>query len=112
MDLQPHPHAVGLFFFIWVILGICGIAFFYVYKNAALKRKIFPIWIIGVGALLIGFASYITGQISPIMIFFVIIISVLNIRGHKICDACGKTNYGRNPFTPQKHCSNCGAPLK
>jgi uncharacterized membrane protein len=112
MVFQPHPAAFHAFFVVWMILIISNAVFFHGNKNVALKRRFLPVTAFGVGILFIGFTTYLTGKISPIMIIAVTVIIILNVKGTKICDACGKTNHGRNPFVPQKHCTNCGAPLK
>jgi hypothetical protein len=41
----------------------------------------------------------------------VALILFLNIRGIQFCDACGRTVFSQNPWSPSKFCAKCGAPL-
>jgi hypothetical protein len=61
--------------------------------------------------LFIGFV-WAMGVASPIFIIAVVIITVLNLRAVKFCDACGKTMMIQNPLSPPQYCSKCGAQLK
>jgi hypothetical protein len=41
----------------------------------------------------------------------VALMTFLNLRNTKFCDACGKTLINQNPFSPPAFCSKCGAAL-
>ena len=108
------PSAVfPVFFVIWAVLAVAFGAFFHLSPNAALKRKVFPVVSIAAGALFIGFAWKMgaPGGMLLFMIPFVALITLINMRVMKFCDACGKTVRTQNPFSPPKFCSKCGAPL-
>jgi len=49
-----------IFFGTWVVLGIISFAIFFLGKNAQLKRKLWPPFVIGTGVLFIAF-SYAMG---------------------------------------------------
>jgi rRNA maturation endonuclease Nob1 len=42
---------------------------------------------------------------------FVALITFINLRVMKFCNACGRTVMNQNPFSPPKFCSKCGAAL-
>jgi hypothetical protein len=104
-----------IFFGVWVVLGIVSAAFFFFNNDAALKRKIHPPFVIGVGILFLSFVVLM--GFPPDAFFFlvvvpaVILISYLNLRNTKFCSSCGKTLISQNPFMQPKFCSKCGANL-
>ncbi|HEY4081017.1 MAG TPA: hypothetical protein VGM81_09990 [Burkholderiaceae bacterium] len=107
------PQGFPAFFVIWAILAIGFSAFFYLNPNAALKRKVWPFAVIAAGLIFIAFVwtSGIPHEGLLFMAPVVALITWINIRTMKFCDACGKTARAQNPFTPPKFCSKCGAPL-
>ncbi len=108
------PAAVSpVFFVIWATLAVAFSAFFYLSPNAALKRRVLPLASIAAGLLFLGFAwkMGVPGSGLLFMIPFVGLITLINVRVIKFCDACGKTVRTQNPFSPPKFCSKCGAPL-
>jgi hypothetical protein len=105
---------VPAFFVLWAVLGVGSALFFWLNRDAALKRKVFPPLMIGAGVIFIGFI-WLTGaptQFLFIAIPAVVLISFLNIRGMKFCDSCGRTIHSQNPFSPAEFCSKCGAKLQ
>ncbi|MEO8390984.1 MAG: hypothetical protein ABI893_04590 [Polaromonas sp.] len=103
-----------IFVAVWVVLGLGSSAFFFLNKDAALKRRVWPgftvvtgvvflffVWLMGAGAevLLVGVPA-------------VVLITALNLRAVRFCDSCGKTLMNQNPFSPPRFCSKCGAELK
>lgn len=111
MDLQ---NLFQLFFGIWIILGIISFVIFVASKNAQLKRMLWPHFIIITALLLIGFAVLLgfRGNTLFVMIPVVVLVSYMNIRAVRFCDACGKTVFSQNPLQKPKYCSDCGAKLK
>lgn len=113
MNSPEAPFVFAIFFAIWVVLGIGSFVFFQFNKNAALKRRLWPRFVIGTSVLFIAFGWLIgfKGQ----QIFFVVpvlmLITVLNLRAMKFCDSCGKTIYVRPPFSTADFCPKCGVKL-
>lgn len=106
---QIFPIFVG----VWVVLGIFSYGVFFVGKNAALKRKYWPPFVIVTGALFIAFAYSMGfgGSSLYVMVPAVALISFLNIRNTRFCDACGQTVVSQNFLVKQEFCSKCGANL-
>jgi membrane protein CcdC involved in cytochrome C biogenesis len=102
-----------IFFGVWVVLGIFSASFFFLNGNAALKRKVWPPFVVGTGLLFLFFI-WLMGMQSEILFAapFVIIITLINIKSVKFCSSCGKTIMNHNPFAPPKYCSKCGAALE
>jgi hypothetical protein len=82
---------------IWVALGLASFLFFHFNRNAALKRIAFPMFIVTVGVLFGTFVYLSTGRQHPQMMYLavpaIVLISFLNIRQTRFCEACGKTLY-------------------
>jgi hypothetical protein len=103
-----------IFFAVWVALAVVSTAFFFLSRNASLKRKIWPPFAVGIGVLFLGFV-WLMGSPSDLYITapVVALITVLNVlRGLQFCDSCGKTLLNRNPFSKPAFCSKCGAKLQ
>lgn len=94
-------------------MGVASAAFFYLNKDAPLKRKLFPPFAIGAGVL---FLVIVWADLGGNGIFFLVpfvgLITFLNIRMTKFCDTCGRTLTRQDPFSPPKFCSKCGASLE
>jgi hypothetical protein len=104
-----------IFFGVWIVLGISSAAFFFLNRNAALKRKVFPPFVIFIGVLFLTFGGLMGFAREPffflLMVPFVALITFVNIRNTRFCDTCGKTLISQNPFLRPKFCSSCGADL-
>jgi len=103
-----------IFFSAGVVLGIISLIIFFVGKDAQLKRKLWKPFVIGTGALFLGFVYLmgVSGEAFYIMASAVILISFLNIRTTKFCDACGKKIINKNSFVKPEFCSKCGEKLQ
>ena len=110
MVTHQAPQGFPAFFIIWALLAIGFSAFFYLNPNAALKRKVWPYAVIAAALIFVGFA-WTSGMPHAGLLLMVALITWINIRTVKFCDACGKTVQARNPFTPPKFCPKCGSPL-
>ena len=106
---QVFPVFVG----VWVMLGLFSFGFFDLNKNARLKRRFWPPFVIAVGILFVGFglAMGIPSRLLPIVVTAVLGITLLNLRSVKFCDSCGATIMDQNPFSRARYCSKCGAGL-
>ena len=113
MNNNPLPPDHWVIILVWVVLAIVSYLLFGISRNAALKRAIFPGFILFACALFNLFVVLLTGQLS-ILAFIApasLFIAFLNIKLTKFCDACGATLFQHNPFTPMQFCPKCGAQL-
>jgi len=103
-----------IFFGTWVTLGIISFVIFFLGKDVQLKRKLWKPFVIGTGALFIGFAYLMGfgGEVFFIMVPAVILTTFLNIRATKFCDSCGKITINQNFLVKPEFCSKCGDKLK
>jgi ribosomal protein S27AE len=110
----PGPGALfWVFMGVWVALGIGSTCFFRLCRDTRLKRAVFPWFVLSAGALLALFAVLLTGE--PWVLAFAVpgvaLVSFLNVRFTKFCDACGAMLYNHAWFTPMRFCPRCGAAL-
>jgi hypothetical protein len=100
-----------IFFGVWVVLGLCSAAFFFLNKNAVLKRRVWPPFVVGTGVLFLGFAMAIglPAEIMYVAVPAVVAITLLNLRAVQFCGSCGATQMSQNPFSKATYCSKCGA---
>lgn len=98
----------------WVILGIASFLFFYFNRNAPLKRKIFPVFVVATGFTFAAFLVYETRgepRALSIALPMIALITFLNIRTTRFCDPCGRTLIRQPLFTRPSFCPHCGARL-
>ena len=105
-----------IFIGVWIVLGIGSTAFFFLNNNAALKRKVHPPFVIGVGILFLAFVV-LMGMARDAFFYCIfvpgiVLITLMNLRNTKFCDTCGKTLINQNPFVRPRFCSKCGASLE
>jgi len=112
MDPSQAARVFPIFVATWVVLGVGSFAFFHYSKNVELKRKVWPIMTIGVGALFIAFVWLmgIKKEGLYFMVPAVVLITALNLKGTKFCSGCGKTLYAQ-PFSSMEFCPKCGNKL-
>ena len=98
----------------YVVLGVVVSAFYYLSRNAWLKRKLLAPFNIVIGVYF-GCILYVGGA-PPLVcyLFFpmLIVFTILNFRSTRFCDACGRTLYRQHILTPAAFCSHCGAELQ
>jgi hypothetical protein len=101
---------------VWIVLGVTSGLFFHLSKNAELKRRVWPPLVIGSSLLFLGFTIIMFREAPSNAWLFVIpavaVITFLNFRNTRFCDACGKTIYNSGFFSRSKFCPKCGAKLK
>jgi hypothetical protein len=111
----PPPEFVA-FMVVWVLLGLVSFLFFHFNRNASLKRRVWPAFIVAVGVIFGGFVYYTMGRQQPqvlyLMVPALILISFLNIRMTRFCDSCGKTLHRQPLFSRTQFCPHCGAELQ
>ena len=95
----------------WMALGIASWVFFAFNRNAALKRRVWPVVAVGTGALFVAIVWHMTStpDVLVFMVLAVLVITLLNLRAAKFCGACGRTHWNQNPFGSVDFCSKCGA---
>jgi hypothetical protein len=112
--MKPHEEIVPFFFAVWVILGVGSALFFHFNRDAQLKKRLMPFFIIGTGVLFALFVLIMTGQ--PRILLFLVpavaLISWMNLRIINVCNACGRTVYNNVWFSKAEYCSKCGAKLQ
>ena len=110
---DTHPEVFITFMAVWLCLALISFLFFHFNKNATLKRRIHPGYIIFVGVVFLGFLYLHIGRNQPRIFWFAIpavtLISYLNIRRTRFCDSCGLTLYPR--FSKDRFCPQCGNTL-
>ena len=114
MNSQGPTWWIPVFFAFWIVLGIGGATFFLFSDDAALKRKVWRLYVISAGVLFAGFLvlSGAPPEFLIIAIPAMILITFLNMRSTRFCDACGKTLFNQSPFFVPRFCSRCGARLR
>jgi len=97
-----------------VILIVSATAFFYLNKNAALKRRVWLPFVVTTGALFIGFMWLVEPPLPFLLlgVTAVILAIWINVRTVRFCEACGNMSRSRNSFAQPTVCSKCGAELK
>jgi hypothetical protein len=112
--MHPHPEIAPWFFATWIALGIAFVWFVYLDRNVARKKRLLPVFIIGSGALFIGFVFLMSADLRILAFMFpaVALISFLNLRMIKVCSACGRTIHSGMWFSKAEYCSKCGARLE
>jgi hypothetical protein len=112
--MRPHPEIAPWFFGTWIVLGIASVWFIYLDRNVARKKRLLPVFIIGVGVLFVIFVFLMSGDLGVLafMVPAVVVISFLNLRMIRVCSACGRTIHSGMWFTKAEYCSKCGARLE
>jgi hypothetical protein len=109
------PSEFVAFMAVWLVLGVSSFLFFYLNRNAALQRSIWPTFIVGIGIIFAGFLYFMVGRQQPQILYVavpaIILISFLNLRTTRFCDSCGKTLYRQPILSRIRFCPYCGAEL-
>lgn len=109
--LEPKAVFPG-FFVLWIALAIGGFLFFNLEKDAAQKRLYFPRFVVGAGALFALVIALIAPWPAALLFLpFIGLISWLNIRMTRFCDACGRTLINQQWWTKMSYCPYCGKKL-
>jgi hypothetical protein len=109
------PLEFVVFMVFWTLLGLTSFLFFQFNRNAALKRRIWPPFIIIIGVIFASFVWYTSGGRPEVLVFMlpaVALISLLNIRLTRFCQSCGRTIRAQPFSSPGSFCKYCGAKLE
>lgn len=108
---SPADGSAPLFFVFFATAGAGGL-FFLLSRNAPLKRRLWPAWIVLVVLTFLAFAWGLVGPAAPLLLLVpVAVIIFLNLRNVRFCDACGLTVFNAGPFSRAKFCPGCGSAL-
>ena len=113
MEPERFLRIFPIFVKTWIILMGSAVAFFYLSKNAALKRKIWPAFVSVIGAMFMGFMLFM-GAPLPFLALgttAVLLMMAVNLKSVSFCDRCARMSRGKS-FSPPEICSKCGAEIK
>ena len=114
MDAASKSDLSLAFWFLLLVLNLAVGAFFYLSKNGALKRRIYPFVLVGSALFFLGFvfaeSGFPSGAVPYGFIAVIALILLLNFRAMKFCDSCGKVV--RSFLGGANYCPKCGAQLK
>ena len=97
------------FFLLWIFLGLVGLWLFYINKDVRLKNRLFP-WFVIVPGVLFSVFAYSRFRQPRILLFIlpaVALISYLNLRSIRFCEACGAMVHNTFLARPS-FCPKCG----
>ena len=99
-----------IFFGVWIVLGLFSAGLFFLNNNAALKRKVFPPLVIGVGVLFLGFVVWAGAAVTVAAgaTLLVALITVLNLKSIKFCSGCGAYFFHFGRVSKDSYCMKCG----
>ena len=103
-----------VFVALWIALAIAGMWISYGSRNAKLKKRLIPLFVIGSGILFAIFFLVMTRELLILLVFgpAVALISWMNLRMIRVCDSCGRTVYNPYWFKKGGYCVKCGAKLQ
>lgn len=102
------------FFAFWIILGLSAFAFFHLNRDAKLKKKVHPFFVVSVGVIFASFAGWMSDWepfVFLVMLPMIALITFLNLRSTRFCEGCGRTLYRQPIFGTAKFCPHCGRRL-
>jgi hypothetical protein len=113
MDPEKTQGVFLVFFAVWALLCLGSAGFFLFNRNASLKRRVLPPLLIFTGLVFLGFMLLMCfpPEVFTVAVPMIVLITLLNMRAIRFCDACGRTLHSQNPFSAPKFCSKCGAQL-
>lgn len=76
----------------WLLLAVTGYFIFFRFGDARLKRRLWPVCIVIISVLFLGFTYFLGVNTNAFYILMpaVILIGILNVRSVNFCDGCGK----------------------
>jgi len=100
---------------LWIGAGLAAAGFFHGSKNGALKKRVFPYYLVGFGVL----SVVVIGGVQPPLGVYTAMVSLVvagilyaNYRQVTFCLTCGQNLVASSPFSPRpKSCPKCGATL-
>jgi len=105
----PFPMYFGL----WFLVSIGSAAFFRYNRNAALKRRVWPAFLVVASLVFVGIVWFV-GRRVEVLAFVVPAVALLtlaNLRMVRFCGACGDTVRSASPWRRAVYCPRCGSKL-
>ncbi len=104
---------VFLLVFFWILFVGARLAVFSIKVDINIKKRLWPLLIIGLGCLLLLTAWLLDFPRAGYVILVPIVVAILftNLRGFYFCEACGRMMAYKNIFSKPGTCSKCGARL-
>ena len=111
--LVQTPRTPNPYLFTAVVVSMLAISlFFHVSRNAPLKRRLWPIWLLITGFIFTVGGWWLGGPPVAMLFVLVSIASLyLNRRRMHFCDNCGRSVYRTLFEGPIRYCPSCGAAL-
>lgn len=109
---MSDPESVfTLFLATWVPLMVDSFFMFYISRDVGRKRRLFPWFNLIAGVLFVGFVWVAGFPIGVVLVSIplVALITWLNTRQIRFCDACGKTATSMSLGGKPRYCQQCGA---
>ncbi|MFQ5356109.1 MAG: hypothetical protein ACE5DY_06430 [Mariprofundaceae bacterium] len=104
---------IFLLIFFWVLFVGARLAVFSLKIDIRIKKRIWPILIVGLGCLLLGTAWLLKFPLNGYYILAPAIAAIVftNLRGFYFCEACGRMLAHKNILTAPVKCERCGSDL-
>ena len=102
------------FLVVWIALAIVGTVFFRFSRNAKLKRRLFPRYVVTAWLLVLLYVGYYARSWQMFLLVAIIatLFLSLHIRQVRFCDTCGATSFDTGWFSRPEYCGRCGAPFE
>jgi len=102
-----------LFIFFWVLFIGARLAIFSINIDITIKKRMWPIAIIGLGCALLGFTWLLKFPVKGYLILVPAVAAIVftNLRGFYFCEACGRMLAHKNILSAPEKCAKCGAKL-
>lgn len=100
---------------VWLAAAVASLAYFRFSRDAAAKRRLWPLAVAASAAMLVGlvWALGFGAAAAAVAVVAVVVAaaSYLNLHALRFCDACGATVRGGSMGAKTAFCSSCGARL-
>lgn len=98
---------------LWMAAAVVSLAYFRFSRNAAAKRRLWPLSVAASAAMLVGLGWVLGFGVAVVAIVAVVVAatSYLNLRAVRFCHSCGATVRSKGLGARPPFCSSCGAQL-
>jgi len=104
---------IFLLVFFWVLFVGARLAVFSLNIDVRIKKRLWPILIVGLGCLLLGAAWLLKFPLTGYYILVPAVAAIIftNLRGFYFCEACGRMLAHKNILSAPEKCAKCGNDL-